>query len=174
MYSKEQREKALALYDKCHSVKKVMQSLGYPESRAGLYLWLKQRNSPPKKKAERKQINNAPNHPLHPSLETKLAILHRCFIEGEMPKSGYYYQKARSDRIDKYQELRKSINAAYYDNRACYGYRRIHVVLKKNGFTVSEKIVRRLMREEGLFLRIKSRQNSKFSSTRYFFQPSGR
>ena len=53
------------------------------ESRAGLYLWLKQRNAPPKKKAERKQINNAPNHPLHPSLETKLAILHRCFIEGE-------------------------------------------------------------------------------------------
>lgn len=57
----------------------------------------------------------------------------------EMPKSSYYYQKARSDRIDKYQELRKSINAAYYDNRACYGYRRIHAVLKKNGFTVSEK-----------------------------------
>ena len=28
MYSKEQREKALALYDKCHSVTKVMQSLG--------------------------------------------------------------------------------------------------------------------------------------------------
>ena len=83
MYSIEQREKALALYDKCHSVTKVMQSLGYPESRAGLYLWLKQRNAPPKKKAERKQINNAPNHPLHPSLETKLAILHRCFIEGE-------------------------------------------------------------------------------------------
>lgn len=224
MYSKEQREKALALYDKCHSVTKVMQSLGYPESRAGLYLWLKQRNAPPKKKAERKQINNAPNHPLHPSLETKLAILHRCFIEGEnvqlvseetgysrasiytwrrkylsggparlmnskddprgilkkgissstneisslkqqmveMPKSSYYYQKARSDRIDRYQELRKSINSAYYDNRACYGYRRIHAVLKKNGFTVSEKIVRRLMREEGLFLRIKSRQ--KYSS----------
>ena len=38
MYSKEQREKALALYDKCHSVTKVMQSLGYPESWAGLYL----------------------------------------------------------------------------------------------------------------------------------------
>lgn len=83
MYSKEQREKALALYDKCHSVTKVMQSLGYPESRAGLYPWLKQRNAPPKKKAERKQINNVPNHPLHPSLETKLVILHRCFIEGE-------------------------------------------------------------------------------------------
>ena len=50
MYSKEQREKALALYDKCHSVTKVIQVLGYPESRQGLYLWLRQRNNPPKKR----------------------------------------------------------------------------------------------------------------------------
>lgn len=58
MYSKEQREKALALYDKCHSVTKVIQVLGYPESRQGLYLWLRQRNAAPKKKAERKRVNN--------------------------------------------------------------------------------------------------------------------
>ena len=82
MYSKEQREKALALYDKCHSVTKVIQLLGYPESRQGLYLWLRQRNAAPKKKAERRRVNNSPDHPLHPSLETKLDILRRCFIEG--------------------------------------------------------------------------------------------
>lgn len=238
MYSKEQREKALALYDKCHSVTKVMQSLGYPESRAGLYLWLKQRNAPPKKKAERKQINNAPNHPLHPSFETKLAILHRCFIEGEnvqlvSEETGYSrasiytwrrkYLSGRPARLMNSKDdprgilkkgipsstneisslkqqmvemqleidiLKETINvlkkapgvskaplknkekAAIVDALkdrytlpmilTCYGYRRIHAVLKKNGFTVSEKIVRRLMREEGLFLRIKSRQ--KYSS----------
>ena len=83
MYSKEQREKALALYDKCQSVTKVIQVLGYPESRKGLYLWLRQRNAATKKKAERRRINNSPDHPLHPSLETKLDILRRCFIEGE-------------------------------------------------------------------------------------------
>ena len=83
MYSKEQREKALALYDKCQSVTKVIQVLGYPESRQGLYLWLRQRNAATKKKAERRRINNSPDHPLHPSLETKLDILRRCFIEGE-------------------------------------------------------------------------------------------
>ncbi len=62
MYSKEQREKALALYDKCQSVTKAIQLLGYPESRQGLYLWL--RNVSPKKKAER-------------------SILRCCFIEGK-------------------------------------------------------------------------------------------
>ena len=62
---------------KSHAIAGVSRELGRSVS------MLKQRNAPPKKKAERKQINNAPNHPLHPSLETKLAILHRCFIEGE-------------------------------------------------------------------------------------------
>ena len=276
MYSKEQREKALALYDKCHSVTKVIQVLGYPESRQGLYLWLRQRNAAPKKKAERRRVNNSPDHPLHPSLETKLDILRRCFIEGEnvqlvseetgysrasiytwrrkyqsggparlmnskddsrgilnkgkpsstneidslkqqmlemqleidilketinvlkkdpgvskaplknkekvaivdalkkrytlpmllgkleLSKSSYYYQETRLNRIDKYEELREQISAVFYENKSCYGYRRIHAVLKKNGTTVSEKKVRQLMREEGLFPRIK--QKNKYSS----------
>ncbi|MCR5294781.1 MAG: IS3 family transposase [Lachnospiraceae bacterium] len=276
MYSKEQREKALALYDKCHSVTKVMQLLGYPESRQGLYLWLRQRNAGPKKKAGRKKVNNSPDHPLHPSLETKLDILRRCFIEGEnvqlvseetgysrasiytwrrkyqsggpaslmnpkddprgvlnegiqsstneidslkqqmlemqleidilketinvlkkdpgvsktplknkekaaivdalkarytlptllskldLAKSSYYYQESTLNRIDKYKVLREQIRTAFYDNKACYGYRRIHALLKKNGITVSEKVVRQLMREEGLFPRIKRKQ--KYSS----------
>ena len=80
----------------------------------------------------------------------------------EMSKSSYYYQETRLNRIDKYQGLREQISTVYYDNRTCYGYRRIHAVLKKNGITVSEKIVRRLMREEGLFPRIKQKQ--KYSS----------
>ena len=89
MYSKEQREKALALYDKCHSVTKVIQVLGYPESRQGLYLWLRQRNNPPKKKAERKRVNNSPDHSLHPSLKTKLDILRRCFHTGKIIKKSF-------------------------------------------------------------------------------------
>lgn len=276
MYSKEQREKALALYDKCHSITKVIQILGYPESRQGLYLWLRERNAAPKKKAERRRVNNSLDHPLHPSLETKLDILRRCFIEGEnvqlvseetgysrasiytwrrkyqsggpvrlmnskddprgilskgvpsstsdidalkqqmfdmqleidilketikvlkkdpgvskvplknkekaaiadalkdrytlpillgkleMAKSSYYYQENRLNSIDKYQGLRDQISTIYYDNRACYGYRRIYAVLKKNGITVSEKIVRQRIREIGLFPRIK--QHQKYSS----------
>ena len=83
MYSKEQQEKALKLYDECHSVTKVIQTLGYPESRQGLYQWLKRREQGQKEKAPRRKINNSPEHPLHPSVHTKIDILHRCFIEGE-------------------------------------------------------------------------------------------
>lgn len=83
MYSQEQREKALQLYDECHSVTKVIQSLGYPKTRQGMYLWIKQRGAPHKKKTSRRRINNSPEHPLHPSVETKLSIIRRCFIEGE-------------------------------------------------------------------------------------------
>ena len=58
--------------------------------------------------------------------------------------------------------MREQISAVFYDIKSCYGYRRIHAVLKKNGTTVSEKIVRQLMWEEGLFPRIK--QKNKYSS----------
>ena len=80
----------------------------------------------------------------------------------ELAKSSYYYQETRLNRTDKYQELREQISAVFYDNKSCYGYRRIYAVLKKNGTTVSEKIVRQLMREGGLFPRIK--QKNKYSS----------
>ena len=68
MYSKEQREKALGLYDEYLSVTKVMQVLGYPKSRQGLYHWIKQRSADPQGKAPRRRINNSPEHPLHPPI----------------------------------------------------------------------------------------------------------
>lgn len=82
MYSKEQRETALQLHDEFQSVTKVIQKLGYP-SRQGMYKWLRGRSNPPEDKAERKRINNSKEHPLHPSVETKFAILERCFMKGE-------------------------------------------------------------------------------------------
>ena len=83
MYSEEQRNKALKLYDECQSVVKVIRILGYPQTRQGLYNWIKQRNQPPKDKTARKRVNNSPEHPFHPSVKTKLTILRRCFIDGE-------------------------------------------------------------------------------------------
>ena len=82
MYSKEQQETALQLHDEFQSVTKVIQKLGYP-SRQGMYKWLRERSNPPEDKAERKRINNSKEHPLHPSVETKFAILERCFMKGE-------------------------------------------------------------------------------------------
>ena len=72
-----------------------------------------------------------------------------------MAKSSYYYQKSVMKRPDKYAKIRVQIKMIFQKNRNCYGYRRIYEELKKIGVTVSEKIVRRIMKEENLTVPIK-------------------
>ena len=43
----------------------------------------------------------------------------------------------------------------FIENKERYGYRRIHALLKREDIIISEKIVRRIMREELLFVKIK-------------------
>lgn len=82
MYSENQINQALKLYDQTKSVTKVIQCLGYPTRRA-LYNWIATRDAVPKPKATRKRWNNTPDHPMHPSVELKMDVIHRCFELGE-------------------------------------------------------------------------------------------
>ncbi len=75
------------------------------------------------------------------------------------PRSGYYYQKAVFRQKDKYDNICKKIVALFNENKRCYGYRRIHGSLKREGITVSEKIVRRIMQEEDLVIKTRKRKN---------------
>ena len=274
MYTKEEKDKAIKLYEEVKSVTKVIQKLGYP-TREGFYKWLRDSKNPPNKvKASRKRINNSPEHPLHPPPELKLETISRCFERGEnvklvseeigysrptiyawkrlydkkgaaafmryqdiprekiekpsdsaseeiaelralirkmqlkidvleetikvikkdrdvdlktltnrekatiidvlkneyslpellkitaMAKSSYYY--LRNPRIDKYRELRIKICKIFEENRSCYGYRRIHAILLRENFRVSEKVIRRLMKEENLTVKI--RRTRKYNS----------
>ena len=79
-----------------------------------------------------------------------------------MAKSSYYYQKSVMKQSDKYAEIRIQIKIIFQENRNCYGYRRIHGELKKIGITVSEKIVRRIMKEEDLT--VPTKRMKKYSS----------
>ena len=79
-----------------------------------------------------------------------------------MAKSSYYYQRAVMKQSDKYVEIRIRIKIIFQENRNCYGYRRIHGELKKIGITVSEKIVRRIMKEE--HLTVPTKRMKKYSS----------
>lgn len=81
----DQKQKALQLYDEIKSVTKVVTRLGYPTHRC-LYHWLWERNAPLKSPKVLKRFINTANHSLHPSLETKSEILHRCFELGENAK----------------------------------------------------------------------------------------
>lgn len=66
-------------------------------------------------------------------------------------RSSYHYQAKRPDQA----QLRKRIKEIA-QTRVRYGYRRIHVLLKREGWLVNPKRVYRLYKEEGLTLRNKS------------------
>ena len=77
-------------------------------------------------------------------------------------KSSYYYQENVMRQPDKYYELRIQVKEIFKECRNCYGYRRIHEELKKLGSAVSEKIVRRIMKEENLI--VPAKHTKKYSS----------
>lgn len=67
-----------------------------------------------------------------------------------LPRSSYFYHHARLAAADKYAEVRRSMSEIFETNYRCYGYRRIHASLSRQSVNVSEKVVRRLMKQEGL------------------------
>lgn len=79
-----------------------------------------------------------------------------------MSKSSYFYQKQAQIRPDKYDGLRTGVKEAFARNQSRYGYRRVHAVIKSSGTIVSEKVVRRIMKEEQLVVPYKKKR--KYSS----------
>ena len=51
---------------------------------------------------------------------------------------------------DKYADVREKIRQAFDESSNRYGYRMIHTVLRNESVTVSEKVVRRLMKQDRL------------------------
>lgn len=88
----------------------------------------------------------------------------------KLSRSSYYYQIKALATEDKYKYLRHEVARIFLESKARYGYRRIHVELKKIGIKVSEKIVRRVMKEEGL--EIKIRKARKYSSYKGEISPA--
>jgi len=68
----------------------------------------------------------------------------------QMPRSSYFYHRARLQSPEKYGQLRSAITELFEANKRCYGYRRIRIALRRRGLSVSEKIIRRIMSEEDL------------------------
>ena len=65
-----------------------------------------------------------------------------------MSKSSYYYVEQTNKKEDKYKTVRTLLIEIFSKNHECYGYRRLHTALKKMGHFLSEKVIRRLMKEE--------------------------
>ncbi len=67
-----------------------------------------------------------------------------------LARSSYFYHRAALRSGDKYVTVRATMAEIFNGNYRCYGYRRLHAMLKQEGLRLSEKMVRRLMVEEQL------------------------
>lgn len=95
------------------------------------------------------------------ALKNKYALPSLC-KKPDLAKSSYYYQEKAIHAKDKYLELRKKIVQLFHDNRNVFGYRKIHTLLRMAGIIVSEKVVRRIMKQESLI--VKQRHRQKYNS----------
>ncbi|AOF82671.1 transposase family protein [Methyloversatilis sp. RAC08] len=76
--------------------------------------------------------------------------LSELLCEVGLPRSSYFYHRARLQVADKYAEVRQSMTDIFERNYRCYGYRRIKASLSVQSVNISEKVVRRLMKHECL------------------------
>jgi len=84
--------------------------------------------------------------------------LPELFAELDLARSSYFYHRARLRGADKYAGVRRTIADIFELNHRCYGYRRIRASLGRQLVFISEKVVRRLMRQECLVVAAKKRR----------------
>ena len=77
-----------------------------------------------------------------------------------MARSTYYYRIKPSQ--EKYKKERLRLKELYQNHKGRYGYRRMRAALCHEGFVISHKTVRKLMKEEGLKCRIRQARKNYF------------
>jgi Transposase and inactivated derivatives len=81
-----------------------------------------------------------------------------------LPRSTYYERLSKTNKTDKYAQLKEFIIKAYYDSNSTYGYRRIWKESLKVGFKNSPETIRHLMTELNLKVVIFSKHTSGYCS----------
>lgn len=79
-----------------------------------------------------------------------------------LAKSSYYYQHKLASMPDKYEALRDRVEILFGENSGRYGYRRIRALLIREGLRISEKVIRRIMKD--CALSVTSKKKKKYSS----------
>jgi transposase InsO family protein/transposase-like protein len=67
-----------------------------------------------------------------------------------LARSSYFYHRARISLEDKYLPVRCAMKDVFESNHRCYGYRRLRASMARQAMPLSEKVVRRLMKQEAL------------------------
>lgn len=72
----------------------------------------------------------------------------------QIARSSYFYQHKVFLQDDKYVAIRQRFKQLFEQNYSCYGYRRLKAELADEGINISEKVVPRLMNEEGITVKV--------------------
>ena len=126
-------------YELGENIKYVSEDIGY--SRASIYQW--------RKRYLKKGTLGLMNHK---------NITPGTLVEGSVSStdiSSDEINQLKAQIQDKYTLLRVRVIELFTENKGRYGYRRIHALLKRENIIVSEKVIRRIMKEEQLVVKIK-------------------
>lgn len=77
-------------------------------------------------------------------------------------RSTFYYHVKQMEKPDKYAVIKQEISAIYEENRRRVGYRRITLELHNRGYCINHKTVQRLMKELGLFCRVRMKKYNSY------------
>ena len=106
------------------------------------------------RKEEKEQLTKAVTElrqELNCSLDFILETINSNDSLPSLPRSDYYYWKNRIDPDTKNSDLMDAITTIYTNNHKRYGYRRITLQLKNEGWSVNHKTVKRLMSKLKLY-----------------------
>lgn len=94
-------------------------------------------------------------------LRQKHKVILLCEIAG-LPRSSYYYHTKQMEKPDKYANVKEEIQSIYTENRGRMGYRRITLALHNRGMLINHKTVLRLMKQLGLFCRVRMKRYNSY------------
>ena len=75
-----------------------------------------------------------------------------------LARSTYYYYARWRTKTDKYSKVKEQVTNIYHQNRGRYGYRRITLELRNRGYVINHKTIQRLMKDLGLFCRVRMKK----------------
>ena len=82
-----------------------------------------------------------------------------------MARSTFYYHLKALSKADKYEVVRERICEIFKESKGRYGYRRVTLQLRNEGFTINHKTVERLMNEHGLKCQIRKKRYRSYKGT---------
>lgn len=82
-----------------------------------------------------------------------------------LPRSTYYWHVKADDRRERYEGEQQRIGALFHYHKGRYGYRRITLALRNEGYGINHKTVRKLMRKMGLASCLRSKKYQSYKGT---------